>query len=89
MSPLSCILLARSYCWAHKQASRLTPARARSGRQLAPIFLQLPPQEQYPDYYALITRPVSFQLVRVRPPSHICKSRARADEVGTWVYSRG
>lgn len=27
--------------------------------------MHLPPQDQYPDYYQLIQRPVSFQLVRV------------------------
>lgn len=37
------------------------------GRNYAEIFLQLPPPDQYPDYYQLIQRPVSFQLVRVRP----------------------
>ena len=44
----------------------ITRTLPTSGRALAPIFVHLPPQAQYPDYYQLIQRPVSFQLVRVR-----------------------
>ena len=40
-----------------------------SGRTYAPIFMNLPDRDLYPDYYQLIQRPVSFQLVRVRQPS--------------------
>lgn len=36
-----------------------------SGRVLSEVFMQVPPQAQYPDYYQLIARPISFQLVRV------------------------
>jgi hypothetical protein len=39
---------------------------ANSGRKYSEFFMELVPREEYPDYYALIKRPMSFDIVQVR-----------------------
>jgi hypothetical protein len=44
---------------------RISP-KHDSGRVLSEVFMQVPPQSSYPDYYQVISKPISFQLVRSR-----------------------
>lgn len=44
----------------------LKAAKDRSGRLYSDIFLELPDKKLYPDYYTIITNPVSFNTMEVR-----------------------
>ncbi|KAK9900720.1 Bromodomain-containing protein [Cystobasidium minutum MCA 4210] len=52
--------------WLSNKVDDLVAMTDKSGRVLSDVFMQVPPQSQYPDYYQLIAKPISFQLVRSR-----------------------
>ncbi|SMN22652.1 similar to Saccharomyces cerevisiae YGR056W RSC1 Component of the RSC chromatin remodeling complex [Maudiozyma saulgeensis] len=48
----------------------LTLKDAITGLELSPVFNTLPQKRDYPDYYVIITNPVSFNTLRKRIPNY-------------------
>ncbi|ORZ27532.1 Bromodomain-containing protein [Lobosporangium transversale] len=45
---------------------RLENLKDKSGRSISELFLTLPEQEDYPDYYMIIKSPIAFDMIRDR-----------------------
>ncbi|KAG0292373.1 hypothetical protein BGZ96_004177 [Linnemannia gamsii] len=45
---------------------RLENLTDKSGRSVSELFLELPPREDYPDYYQIIQTPIAFDVIKGR-----------------------
>ena len=53
-----------------KEYESLFTLKEGSGLEISPIFNVLPPKKDYPDYYAVIKNPVSFNTLKKRIPHY-------------------
>lgn len=53
-----------------KEYESLFTLKEDSGLEISPIFNVLPPKKDYPDYYAVIKNPVSFNTLKKRIPHY-------------------